>query len=197
MRKLIIVLAALALVPAIGWAGSIVGTDHDLSDDGYGTDQICVFCHTPHNALSTLVPLWNHATTTTTFTLYDSPTFDGSADIGQPASVSLACLSCHDGTVAIDSYGGATGTNFITGTALLGSDLSDDHPISFTYNAVADTGLNAPAGGTVGGLSLPLYGTGADQMECGSCHNVHDPDYGNFLRASNAASALCLNCHLK
>ncbi len=53
-----------------------------------------------------------------------------------------------------------------------------------------------------GGLSqyaIKLYAGG---VECGSCHNVHDPGLGmspsgKFLRVSNAASALCLTCHKK
>ena len=69
MRKIgliLIAVAALALVPAISWA-QITGTAHDLSGLGWGTDQICVFCHTPHNALAPqLIPLWNHAATTQT-----------------------------------------------------------------------------------------------------------------------------------
>jgi predicted CXXCH cytochrome family protein len=193
-----IVVATLALVPAASF-GAITGTAHDLSGRGWGTDQICIFCHTPHNALTPqLVPLWNHAATAVaSFTLYSSPSL--TAVPGQPAGVSKACLSCHDGTVALDSYGTRTGTNFITGTALLGTDLSNDHPVSFTYNAAlatSDGGLVTPASASWvdAGQTAPLY---AAQLECGSCHNVHDPQYGDFLRKSNAASALCLTCHVK
>jgi predicted CXXCH cytochrome family protein len=200
MRKLgliIIVIAALALVPAASFGASIVGSAHDLSGASWNTSgQICITCHTPHNALTPqLIPLWNHAATNATFTLYESPSLDASPT--QPVGVSKACLSCHDGTVALDSYGGATGTNLIAvGSARLGTDLSNDHPISFTW-PTTDTGLETPASGKVGTLLLPLFGAGTDQMECASCHAVHDPQYGDFLRASNATSALCLNCHLK
>ena len=197
MRKLgplVIAIAALALVPVISWA-TIVGTAHDLSGTG-GQTQICIFCHTPHNALSQLVPLWNHATTSASFTLYSNP---GSLNAvpGQPAQNSKACLSCHDGTVAIDSYGGATGSTFVTGTALLGTDLSNDHPISFTYDAAlatADGGLVTPASASLVATDVPLYGA---KLECASCHNVHENAINPFLRKSNAASALCLTCHPK
>ena len=38
----------------------------------------------------------------------------------------------------------------------------------------------------------------AGQMECSSCHDVHD-ELGNtaLLRKSNTQSALCLTCHDK
>ncbi|MEW6719748.1 MAG: cytochrome c3 family protein [Thermodesulfobacteriota bacterium] len=195
---LIAVAAALALVPASSMAG-IATTAHDLSGKGWGTDQICVFCHTPHNAKAEqIIPLWNHgARTSTSYTLYTSTTLDA-GPLGQPVGVSKACLSCHDGVTAIDSYGARTGSNYMTGDNTVGrsNTLADDHPISFTW-PTTDTGLYTPSSGKVGTLQLPLYGTGNDQMECGSCHDVHNNAHAPFLRAANAASALCLNCHNK
>jgi predicted CXXCH cytochrome family protein len=198
---LLVALAALAMVPAVSFGATIAGSVHDLSGQGWGPagDQICVFCHTPHNALAPqLVPLWNHAATTSVFMLYTSASLNAAP--GQPAGVSKACLSCHDGTVALDSYGANAGTHFITGSPLLGTDLSNDHPVSFTYDAALVTadggGLVTPesASWVDAGQTAPLY---AAKLECGSCHNVHDPQFGDFLRKSNAASALCLTCHLK
>jgi predicted CXXCH cytochrome family protein len=177
-------------------AASIVGSPHDLSGRGWGTNEICIFCHTPHNAKSPqLVPLWNHASTAATFTLYSSSTLN--AVPGQPSNNSKACLSCHDGTVALDSYGARTGTNFISGGALLGTDLSNDHPISFTYDAAlatADGALVTPANASQVVAGIPLY---TAKVECASCHDVHNPANGDFLRFSNAGSALCLKCHIK
>jgi predicted CXXCH cytochrome family protein len=206
MRKLgllVIVIAALALVPAVASA-AITGSAHDLSSGGASTykgtsDQICIYCHTPHNANTPqLAPLWNHpSTAVASFTFYSSSSFNGSTTIGQPSNNSKACLSCHDGTLAADSYGATTGTHTITGTALLGTNLSDDHPISFTYNAAlatADGGLVSPASASEVVAGIPLY---AEKLECASCHNVHDNANDPFLRFANAASALCLKCHVK
>lgn len=126
----------------------IAGTAHDLSGRGWGSTEICIFCHVPHNAGST-GQLWNHALTTQTFQLYSntvSSTFN--ATTSQPGGASKLCLSCHDGTVALDSFGAQTGTHFISGTRNLGADLRNDHPISFTYDgtlASADGGLVAPS----------------------------------------------------
>jgi predicted CXXCH cytochrome family protein len=201
MRKLgllVIVIAALALVPAASWAG-ITGTAHDLKGAGYGTDQICIFCHTPHNAKTPqLAPLWNHASAAGPFTLYSSTTLQ--AVPGQPAGVSKACLSCHDGVTAIDAYGANTTGTAMTGSAALGTNLSDDHPVSITFDAAlatADGGLFTPENANwvdAGTHKVPLY---AAKLECGSCHNVHDDTEQPFLRKSNAASALCLTCHNK
>jgi predicted CXXCH cytochrome family protein len=177
---------------------AITGTAHDLSGAGYGTTQICIFCHTPHNASTTLTaPLWNHAATAATFTLYASPTLN--ATVEQPGAVSKACLSCHDGTVAVDTYGTTTGTHTMTGSAMVGTDLSNDHPVGFTYDAAlatADGGLVTPnsASGVDAARTVPLF---AAKLECGSCHNVHDDTHSPFLRKTNAASALCLSCHSK
>ena len=182
--------------------GQITGTAHDFSGSGYGSTQICIFCHTPHNADVTVTnsPLWNHEVTAATFTLYTTPTMD--ATTGQPDGASKLCLSCHDGTVAIDNYGGiTTGTDFITGPALVGTDLSNDHPVTFTYDdalAITDGGLHDPLttiSGLGGTIDEDLLFSGS--LECASCHDVHDNTINKFLRLSNNLSALCLTCHNK
>lgn len=201
-------------------AGSITGTKHDLSGNGWSGGQICVVCHTPHNANTsvTAAPLWNHAVTAKSFALYSSPTL--TAVVAQPDGSSKLCVSCHDGTVAIDSFGGATGTNFMTGADAVGKgpqDLTDDHPISFTYDAAlatADGSLFDPAVKTVtigtGGTktktgtvaALMLY---SGKLQCASCHDVHNTFTANngtgggapLLRVSKAGSALCVTCHDK
>lgn len=203
---LAVVMVGLAGVLIGGSArAGISGSAHDFSGYGWNTEgEICIVCHTPHNAVTPQpVPLWNHTTTSTNpFTLYDSPTFNAKSTIGQPAGVSKACLSCHDGTVAVDAYANNSGGNlYVDGKELLGVDLSNDHPISFTYNtalATADGELADPStensglGGTIRNDMLI-----SDQLECSSCHDVHDDANGRFLVKSNAGSALCLTCHNK
>jgi predicted CXXCH cytochrome family protein len=183
----------------------ITGSAHDFSTETWNSSgEICIVCHTPHNAdiSVTGAPLWNHEVTGTTFTLYSSPSLDAT-DLGQPAASSKLCLSCHDGTVALENFGGATGgTNYVAGNDLLGTDLSDDHPISFTYDAAlatADGSLFDPTtqssglGGTIQDDMLL-----ANQVQCASCHDVHNAaNLGFLLVKSNAASALCLTCHNK
>jgi len=187
-------------------SGQITGTAHDFSGQGWGTTEICEPCHTPHNADVTVTdaPLWNHEVTTATFTVYSSSTLN--ATIGQPEKNSKLCLSCHDGTIALDSFGGNTGTQVIDAEHLIGTDLSNDHPVSFTYNAAlatADGGLfdpsavNTSLGGTI--EADLLFGlTGSATLECASCHDVHN-GFGNpnLLKIDNDASAFCLTCHNK
>jgi len=214
MRK--ILGATLGLLLAAGLAGAqgtIVGSAHDFSGDGWNASgEICLPCHTPHNAYTfagagggtnQLVPLWNHTATTSSFTVYTSPSGTLNAtDVGQPAGVSKACLSCHDGSVALDSFGGATGTTTISGGALLGTDLSNDHPVTFTYNtalATADGELHNPSAVASGlGSTIANDMLFNDKMECASCHDPHNtPGLASLLLKSNAASALCLTCHNK
>ncbi|RII30532.1 MAG: cytochrome C [Geobacter sp.] len=72
--------------------------------------QVCIFCHTPHNAnVSEQAPLWNRAfSTVTNFQRYSSSTLQirvnaaartpALYDTGaQPDGSSKLCLSCHDG----------------------------------------------------------------------------------------------------
>ena len=202
MKNLFLVLAIIIAIGPLSFS-QITGTAHDFSGQGWGTTEICQPCHTPHNADASIAdaPLWNHETTTTVFTLYTSSTLDA-ADLIQPDASSKLCLSCHDGTVALENFGGTTtGTSFIS-TGDLGTTLTDDHPISFTYNtalATADGGLFDPATVTTalgGTISNDLLIGG--KLQCASCHDVHN-EYNNtsLLKIDNDASVLCLTCHDK
>ena len=61
---------ALLLISGSAFAAGIGTSKHDLSVTGDSSDygvaagtQVCVYCHTPHNAGSTDAPLWNKAAT--------------------------------------------------------------------------------------------------------------------------------------
>lgn len=204
MKRLFVIALAMLLTVSIASVSSaaITGTDHDFSGSPYSGGKICIVCHTPHNSNTavTNAPLWNHSVTTATFTPYSGQgTLD--ASVAQPGGISKLCLSCHDGTVAIDSFGGATGTSFISGGERLSTDLTNDHPVSFTYDdalASADGELAVPSTASSG-----LGSTIADDMlfngnlECASCHDVHDNTNQPFLRKADTGSALCLTCHTK
>ena len=198
-RSAVVLAAALSLT-ALSRAASIVGSPHDLKTKTNSGGQVCIACHTPHNAQATqLVPLWNHTASTATFTLYSSPT--SKAVFGQPAGATKACLSCHDGTVAIDSFGGKApaGAGTVTLGSNLGTSLADDHPVTFTYDAAlatatANAKLVSPSSASWvdSAKTVPLF---AGKLECASCHDAHDNTFGSFLRKSNNGSALCLTCH--
>lgn len=176
---------------------ALEGSAHDFNN---GQD-LCVNCHTPHNANTNMKPLWNHAASTATYTMYDQ-TFSTSLDFtvnssgGNPTGISAACLSCHDGTVAIDSYGGATGTSFIDAGKSVGTDLTNDHPINIEYTPSAQTDNDFRTAQQVTDSGLKLYN---NQVECATCHDVHNATgtTGALQRISNTSSAMCLACHVK
>jgi predicted CXXCH cytochrome family protein len=203
MKKLFFV-SVLICATIISFGQNIAGSAHDFSSETWNPGgEICIVCHTPHHAdiSVTDAPLWNHEVTTATFTLYSSPTLD--ATMNQPDGSSKLCLSCHDGTVALDNFSGATGgSNYITGSDLIGTDLSAHHPVTFTYDvalATADGGLFDPTTTNSGlGGSITADMLFADVLQCASCHDVHNGSgVAKLLVKSNAASALCLTCHNK
>jgi predicted CXXCH cytochrome family protein len=185
-------------------AQSIQHTRHNLSATSPGTvkiageSEICIFCHTPHGVKSQ-APMWNHIQSGAVYVPYTSTTQKGTT--GQPTGSSKLCLSCHDGTVAAgmvrkQSRGGSKAGALQTlpvGAARLGTDLSDDHPISFRYDSalvMAKGQLRDPAT-----LVGPVQLDHDKQMQCTSCHTAHENRFGKFLVQNNYGSALCLACH--
>jgi len=221
--------ALLLVLTTPAWAQvptGIVGSAHDFSDETTWnpSGEVCIVCHTPHSAGGAADgPLWNHTSTTTEYTPYSSPFGTLQGTIGTtaavPTGVSKMCLSCHDGSIALNDFAGAAGTPVIidaatgyndisTITGLLDTDGSDDHPISITFTtatASADGFLHNPSSRTfTWGSATPTIQVGMlrqDKVECSSCHDVHNERglaVGSaLLKVTNAGSALCLTCHNK
>jgi predicted CXXCH cytochrome family protein len=208
-----IALIVIALGFTLPGIGQIALTKHDFSGKSWAPaeNKVCGVCHAPHQAKAEpSAPLWNHKSTAVAgYTLYTSPTFDsqGGVSITNPSASSKLCLSCHDGTVALESFGAVTtGTNYIPAASKIGgttgSDMSKEHPISFTYNdalATLDGGLYTPSSKTSGlGSTIANDMLFANKMECASCHDVHNKfNQTHLLKMSNTNSQLCLSCHNK
>jgi predicted CXXCH cytochrome family protein len=172
-----------------------------------GEERVCIFCHTPHHS-STTTPLWSRETANdrgTSYLLYQSDRIQA-GKLQQPFGGSKLCLSCHDGTIAMNSqmggsvftqlsdFSGTAVTVMPTGETNLGTDLRNDHPISLSYADFLATGseLNETAFILQKGIRLEegLY------LQCSSCHDPHKDRYGNFLVLDNSSgSPLCTACH--
>ncbi len=237
-------------VPAnlAGRIDDVTHTVHNLSITGPGPvtatseSRICVFCHTPHAAEKIpAAPLWNRKLSGATYVPYSSGSMK--AVVGQPGGSSRLCLSCHDGTLALGTVhvlntrenvtigltGTGTGGTMPTGagaqtgyTRDLGTNLTNDHPISFTYDSALaaagnDDELRNPAlmsyiANQAPGV-YPLVPLENNQVQCTTCHDPHlrDTDASKnimFLRLHRfqqsaplggsfnpASDILCLACH--
>lgn len=233
--------------------GGIVGSKHDMNMwiAQYGGTKdaearVCAYCHTPHHAVdpttevlvtvgldtvpyTAYAPLWSRAIDYTKgYDQYNSATFDPSVEgkfYDPLAGPSRLCMSCHDGSVAADSYYGVTAGTAETGDDLLslgggkhiaiGSNmgLSNDHPIGFIYDemvANTDNELKTADAVFIGGTktigSVMAEVAGKKVMTCASCHDVHNGDAvinrpvggrGYFLLAKQEKSDICLSCHDK
>ncbi len=206
MKGLVLGVAAIAGLLTSSANAQITNSAHDFSSYSWSGGEICKPCHTPHFANYAAGRLWNHALTSATYTLHDGSSGTAVANLDR---VSRLCMSCHDGTVALDSFGGMTGTNFVPGSALIGTELRDDHPVGSTaiYATAPSTSFNpqdanhrvASAWGT---LSLRSWidsgGTERYVVGCNTCHQQHNAgNFGHMLRFSNQSSHVCLTCHIK
>jgi len=262
----VLLACSLGLSQSVGAArvSNVSETPHNLgsqgtfavkSDDSQAgsTNEVCVFCHTPHGANTTEGPLWNRVYSAKIYSstdslLYWSASMDAypTDDRPSPSGGSKLCLSCHDGTLAVGAVTNRPGSGGydpdsppattipMTGTAAdpagsipkgspslfadpdlvgettgftrrIGTDLANDHPISFSYSttvAGADGELADPAstnyivlrgkpGSPVSG-QLPSGATTRDilplihkgdvnstdtyKMQCTTCHDPHVTD---------------------
>lgn len=193
-------LAAALVALGLGGAGpvaaqtSVANTVHNLAPKVAQPTGVCVFCHTPHNASPTRA-LWNRALPAVTYQLYSSATLK--AQLDQPTGSSRLCLSCHDGVLAMGNLrvpppSGQPSLDRLAGRASLGTDLSDDHPISFAYDSL----LALNRGELADPLALPAaVRLENGQLQCVSCHNPHEDQRPKFLRVDNRNGVLCTTCH--
>jgi predicted CXXCH cytochrome family protein len=183
---------------------SVVNSPHNLSALGPSViratteEQVCIFCHVPHNA-TPVRALWSRALPTEAYAIYTSRALDAAP--GQPTGESKMCLSCHDGTIALGAVisrptpitmvGGITALP--AGRTNIGTDLRDDHPISFRYDAslvAKDRKLRDPRA-----LPSPFHLDSNLELQCTTCHDAHNNAFGDFLVSSNINSQLCTSCH--
>lgn len=164
-RACLLAAGAVLLVANSSYAqftATIAGGPHDLSNGSAVRNsnatingQTCVFCHVPHGG-STNQPLWNRANPTgASYQVYTSSTSKtvatGSA---VAAGISGACMSCHDGTIAMDVLTNVNGIAF--GTAPTGGS------VSFTAGPNRKATYTNGTGGTANVMSGGLPFIGAD-----------------------------------
>jgi len=235
LRVVLMLMLVMMVVTSISFArvdkALIINGYHDLRSTGTGgTDTgvkgpsyaLCNYCHVAHkfasdSGLGSTGPaqlLWNHTlSSSTAYTAYSSWTQQATdikslqstgtdADLNNP---SIMCMSCHDGTVALNStYTGAIGSpgtlasNFIINPA----DANKTHPVNFTYDATlaANAGMKVPAGANGVDANtnavVPLF---AGKMQCSTCHEPHTNShllFRNFAKVYTATNgSWCLYCH--
>lgn len=224
----LVALVFMAASPAVCPAASMVNSKHDLSNlnaraiakggvpamegrtyNNYG--DVCVYCHTPHmgGGTSTVAPMWNRALPETSgYSPYMSSTID--TNVGLPDAESLACLSCHDGTIAVDSihnppaggwtdagvhykmnaqecgkcHGGAGGTH----GAVAGAHDATIKYIGRDLRGTHPVSMNYPTPSQDARFNVPgpngTFSTGVKlfygKVQCPSCHDPHFADEQNL-----------------
>ena len=161
------IVAALLLLMGANASAGIADTKHNLGS-GAGpagrnlvtdTAEICVFCHTPHGGdTAAPAPLWNKRLgadgipagggTYTTYASLQTPSLDGT--VAAVGSISIACLSCHDGTQAMDNIINAPGSGAVVGNGGDGINNGNDGR-AYTWTSPGNT-VNA-AGRLISGAA--------------------------------------------
>ncbi len=185
------------------------------------SNQICVFCHTPHGS-SGEGPLWNRQASTVSFFKHfssaslaiDDPSVRGISEYGQPNGSSRLCLSCHDGVTALGALfstpSGATPMYFLdVRTGQSGTNIhlpyetySSHHPVSFKYDVNVRNILTSPPYNRpywfspANGVTLDRY----QRMQCTTCHDPHQDksdvqDPTTPFWTGKTYAEVCKSCH--
>ncbi len=198
----------------------ILGSAHDFKAVYNGASySLCNFCHIAHKFGSAPTGpgylLWNHTlSNVASYGVYTSDTMvQTPTDLGNQLTVSNLCLSCHDGTVAINSWYEAQsnasyqpiaqGTDFMPDDTTV-RDLTKQHPVNFTYpdaTTAANLGILPAANPSSidGNGTVPLF---AGKMQCATCHDPHAGKAPIFERPFPQTATVvstgtfCVYCHL-
>jgi hypothetical protein len=188
------------------------------------SNQICVFCHTPHRS-SGEGPLWNRQASSVSFFKHfssasltiDDPSVKGASEYGQPNGSTRLCLSCHDGVTALgalfttpltaetyqvhflDVKRGVSGPN----VHLPYQTYSSHHPVSFKYNLAVRNILTSPPYNKTEYWFSPANGVKLDRyerMQCTTCHDPHqdkseNPDPLTPFWTAKTYAEVCKSCH--
>ena len=174
---------AIAVLLPLAAIAAITNSKHDLSSTSTSasgikssSDQICVFCHTPHKAQSTQV-LWNHSASANAAFSWGGVTQTSQGTV-LPSGIStrsLRCLSCHDGSVAlgdVTNFGGAAATIGVPDIAgvVAGGKLADpfyvvgasgnlagNHPVGIAYPGQGAGVYNGAASGVTAANAAAGY----------------------------------------
>jgi len=218
MRNFLKVAVLLAAVAPFAANAAVSTTLHNLSTTGTGTvkasaeTQICKFCHTPHGANQQRA-IWNHTATVQAFNwgAGNLVTTTGTTLPTTFSSVTLKCLSCHDGSVAIGSVAnngaGVAGTiamnasTHLTAGALnaaaganvvgLGGNLQGNHPTGIPY--AGEPGSKAVAVAANGYYPVLAAGCGSASGVC--INNGADGLLVNLVLNGAVRTVDCTSCH--
>lgn len=188
------------------------------------SNQICVFCHTPHRS-SGEGALWNRKASSVSFFKHysspslaiDDPSVKGASEYGQPNGSTRLCLSCHDGVTALGALFTTPLTyetvqvhfldvrNNISGpnVHLTHQTYSSHHPVSFKYNLAVRNILTSPPYNKTEYWFSPANGVKLDRyerMQCTTCHDPHQdksdtPDPMTPFWTAKTYAEVCKSCH--
>jgi len=188
--KLFVGMATFLFITAGVSQANVLGSSHDLSLIIPETTNICTPCHAAHGAKDVPdMPLSSRSLPTGPYLLYSSRTLD--ATLEQPSGLDAFCLSCHDGTIALDSYKWYRGSTFIRHAK---TRFDNSHPFGFDMAAVAlvDPGIADPV--DLDGSGVAPFKLVNGKIHCVTCHEPHN-ESGNFRFLRSSAKDMCTVCH--
>jgi predicted CXXCH cytochrome family protein len=214
MRNALKVLLVVALaIPTLASA-DIITSKHNLTSTGTGTTKTnfvgdaCGFCHLVHNAQTTSA-LWGRLNPTVNAGFAAGNTLAGTVLPTTQNPATQRCMSCHDGTLAMNvvtnknsiatTYGTFTASTNVSAGGLMmagsrdylgGAGLAGQHPVQIPYAGQLN---GAPAGAVNGYNPATNAGCLGGAVNC-----VSGANNGANIKLFGTAGALtmeCASCH--
>jgi predicted CXXCH cytochrome family protein len=223
MRNALKVLLVLAFAIPTMASAAISSTKHNLSATGTGlhftdtTADMCKFCHIVHNASTTGTALWGRAYSATSLPAFTTATTVAGTALPQTyaalGDATTKCLSCHDGTVALNTTVNRLGTTTVVAasntiaagtstatTVTVGSGVGLASGLGYFANLAGQHPVGIPfAGGTGSSAATNEYAAFTTTGCAGTVNCTTSGTGGVYIKlyGTTAATAKveCGSCH--
>lgn len=118
---------------------NLTGTAVNMDSRSGASSEICMFCHTPFGGEPQVTrPLWSRNEPAAAYNTYNSLGTSGQQGAAAPiGSVSILCLSCHDGVQAMNIMINSGGGTTVSKGLIINRESASDHPFGIQYGGGA------------------------------------------------------------
>lgn len=118
---------------------NLTGVAVNMASRSGASSEICIYCHTPFGGTPQVTsPLWSRNEPAAAYNTYNSLGTSGQQGAAAPiGSVSILCLSCHDGVQAMNVMINSGADTSLSKGPIISRESGSDHPFGIQYGGGA------------------------------------------------------------